>query len=34
MTQKDNIKAKEYWTKLKEIDPTNQKAQKALDGLK
>jgi tetratricopeptide (TPR) repeat protein len=34
MTQKDNIKAKETWTKLKEIDPANVKAQKALEGIK
>jgi tetratricopeptide (TPR) repeat protein len=34
MLQKDNVKAKELWTKLKEIDPNNSKAQKALDGIK
>jgi tetratricopeptide (TPR) repeat protein len=34
MLQKDNVKAKELWTKLKEIDPNNAKAQKALDSIK
>jgi tetratricopeptide (TPR) repeat protein len=34
MLQKDNAKAKELWTKLKEIDPNNVKAQKALDSIK
>ena len=34
MLQKDNAKAKELWLKLKEIDPSNTKAQKALDSLK
>lgn len=34
MLQKDNVKAKELWTKLKEIDPNNSKAQKALDSIK
>lgn len=34
MLQKDNAKAKELWMKLKEIDPNNNKAQKALDSLK
>jgi tetratricopeptide (TPR) repeat protein len=32
MLQKDNAKAKEFWLKLKEIDPNNTKAQKALEG--
>jgi tetratricopeptide (TPR) repeat protein len=34
MLQKDNAKAKELWTKLKEIDPNNAKAQKALESIK
>jgi len=34
MLQKDNVKAKELWTKLKEIDPNNIKAQKAIDSIK
>jgi len=34
MLQKDNVKAKELWTKLKEIDPNNSKAQKALESIK
>lgn len=34
MLQKDNTKAKELWLKLKEIDPNNIKAQKALDSIK
>jgi tetratricopeptide (TPR) repeat protein len=34
MLQKDSAKAKEIWLKLKEIDPNNAKAQKALDSLK
>ncbi len=34
MIQKDNVKAKEAWTKLKEIDPSNNKAQKALESIK
>jgi hypothetical protein len=32
MLQKDNAKAKDLWLKLKEIDPNNTKAQKALEG--
>jgi tetratricopeptide (TPR) repeat protein len=31
MLQKDNVKAKELWLKLKEIDPNNTKANKALE---
>ncbi len=31
---KDNAKAKETWLKLKEVDPANVKAQKALESLK
>ena len=34
MLQKDNAKAKELWLKLKELDPNNSKAQKALDSIK
>lgn len=34
MLQKDNAKAKELWLKLKEIDPNNTKAQKALESIK
>ena len=34
MLQKDNAKAKELWMKLKEIDPNNNKAQKALESIK
>lgn len=32
--EKDKAKSKEVWTKLKEIDPNNVKAKKALEGLK
>jgi tetratricopeptide (TPR) repeat protein len=34
MVQKDNVKSKELWLKLKEIDPNNSKANKALEGIK
>lgn len=34
LVQKDTVKAKEMWLKLKEIDPNNVKAQKALESLK
>jgi hypothetical protein len=31
---KDKTKSKDYWTKVSELDPKNEKAKKALEGLK
>jgi tetratricopeptide (TPR) repeat protein len=33
-SNKDNVKSKEAWTKVKELDPNNEKAKKALESLK
>jgi|LakMenEpi03Aug12_release.lakeMendotaPanAssembly.Ray.scaffolds.fasta_scaffold00329_65 tetratricopeptide (TPR) repeat protein len=33
-SNKDNVKSKDAWTKVKELDPNNEKAKKALESLK
>ena len=32
--KKDNANSKTYWLKVKEIDPNNEKAKKALEAIK